>query len=342
MRLSTTLALAVTIVFPATVHAEAVHEIRGEMAVPSGYFAVENLLGSMRVTTGAVDRVTAVATVHAESDEVAREVRIEPGTDREGRPVLRVRYPFERSTTFRYPPSPPGRRSWPHGDDNGHSTTEYDGRRNIRLSTRSGLQVWADVEVKVPARALDAMFRNVIGPLEGTALQGHIRLDTGSGDVRFHGGSGHLVADTGSGNVLAEDVEGRFNCDTGSGTCDIRRFRGHSLRCDTGSGEIRVSGSHAEDVSVDTGSGNVDIEDSGGRMARVRADTGSGSVRLRLGPNADFEARADVGSGEIVNRYPDAQPIVRRDEVVGYRRGSGRTRITVDTGSGDVVLEPGR
>jgi hypothetical protein len=353
------LTLALTFVFPAALHADATQTVRGEMAVPAGHFTVENLIGSMKVTTGG-DRITAVATVRAETEEIAREIRFEQGTDRHGLPVLRLRYPFGRSTTYRFPESRPGRRSWPFDGDHKGWTTEYGGRRDVRLSTRSGLRVEADLEVQVPARALDAMFRNVVGPIEGTALQGKVRLDTGSGDVTFRGGSGDLVADTGSGHVLAQDVEGRFNCDTGSGTCDVRGFKGDALRCDTGSGEVIVSGararrvvldtgsgevhvtgSEAEDVSVDTGSGDVEIETSGARLARVSADTGSGSVHLRLGSDAEFEARAEVGGGEIVNRYPDAQPIVRRDEVVGYRRGSGRIRINVDTGSGDVVIEPG-
>jgi hypothetical protein len=326
--------LVATILAPAA-HGEETHTIRGELAVPAGHFTVENLVGSMRVRTAAVDRITAVATVHAEDDAVAREVHLEAGTDRQGRPVLRVRYPFHRTTTFRHP----GRASetgwWPFGD--GRTTTEYDGRR-VHLA-RSGLAVSADVEVQVPARALDATFRNVAGPIEAAALEGTVRLDTGSGDVTVRGGSGDLTADTGSGDVLAEDVEGRFNCDTGSGNCDVRRFRGRTLRCDTGSGEVKVQAAEADDVSVDTGSGDVEIE---GRLGRVKADTGSGNVRLRLGPDADFEARADLGSGEIVNRYPDAEPILRRDEVVGYRRGKGTVRISVDTGSGDLVLEPGR
>ena len=38
----------------------------------------------------------------------------------------------------------------------------------------------------------------------------------------------------------------------------------------------------------------------------------------------------------------DAEPILKRREVVGYRRGDGRIKIEVDAGSGDVVLKPAR
>jgi hypothetical protein len=39
--------------------------------------------------------------------------------------------------------------------------------------------------------------------------------------------------------------------------------------------------------------------------------------------------------------FKDAQPIVRHKEVIGYRRGDARTKIDVDTGSGDLMIEPG-
>ena len=73
----------------------------------------------------------------------------------------------------------------------------------------------------------------------------------------------------------------------------------------------------------------------------MKADTGSGNVTLRLGPDASFEAFASQGSGEIRNRYADAEAIVKMKELVGYRRGDGRIRIEVDTGSGNLTLDPG-
>lgn len=41
----------------------------------------------------------------------------------------------------------------------------------------------------------------------------------------------------------------------------------------------------------------------------------------------------------VGNRYHVG--FLKRREVVGYRRGDGRTRIDVDAGSGDLVIEPG-
>jgi DUF4097 and DUF4098 domain-containing protein YvlB len=94
----------------------------------------------------------------------------------------------------------------------------------------------------------------------------------------------------------------------------------------------------ADRLSLDTGSGRLRLVEVQARV--VDADTWSGVVRLRLPRDASFELRADTGSGDVKSRFSDAEPIVRRREVIGYRRGDGDVKIDVDTGSGDVTVEP--
>jgi hypothetical protein len=325
-----------------------------------GRFGVENLAGLMRVTPGSGNDVVAVATVHAESDELASSIRFERVTGEHGRPVLRVRYPLDRHTEYRYP----------GGNSDGgllmglfpgaRTDTKYEGQR-VHISGKKGVLLYADVEVQVPRSRVAATFRNGAGPMEAHDVEGELRFETGYGPVRLTKTAGDVVADTGSGDVDATDSQGALKCDTGSGECVVTGFSGDRLVCDTGSGKVRVSSTSArsievdsgsgnvvledadaEDLKVDTGSGNVDVQSPGRRLAHIKADTGSGNVKLRLSADAGFEAHADIGSGDIVNHYPDAQAIVKRREVVGYRRGDGRIRIDVDTGSGDLVLEPGK
>jgi len=128
----------------------------------------------------------------------------------------------------------------------------------------------------------------------------------------------------------------------GSGEVEVRGASAGRIELDTGSGDVRIVDTEADEIEADTGSGSLEVEADGKRLTRLKADTGSGDVRLRLGPDASFEALADMGSGDIISRYPDAQPILRKREVIGYRRGSAQAHISVDTGSGDLILEPGR
>lgn len=336
--------------------AETTRSLRVQLSGDAGRpFAVENLAGSMRITGTDDPSVTAVATLHAESDALADSVRFEQVVNEKGLPTLRVRYPVAQHQAFRYPGSGTG--GFWEGLFGGNRI-KYDGAL-VSVNGNRGVLLYADVEVRVPRKAIDAVFKNHVGALSAEGLEGRIRLDSGSGAIAADRMKGEVVADTGSGSITGSNLEGSFVCNTGSGNCAVSRFTGDALKCDTGSGSVQVEEATArrieadtgsgkvralavdvEEIQADTGSGSVELETKGARLRQIKADTGSGSVKLRLPADTGFELRADTGSGDVVSHFADAQAIVQRKEVVGYRRGDARVRITVGTGSGDVVVEP--
>src|SRR5882724_2955469 len=87
------------------------------------------------------------------------------------------------------------------------------------VSSTSGTLLYADVEVQLPGRDLEATFRNLVGKLEGTGVQGKLLFDASSGDIVLDGVRGAIRADTGSGDVKATGAGGSLTCDTGSGDC---------------------------------------------------------------------------------------------------------------------------
>jgi DUF4097 and DUF4098 domain-containing protein YvlB len=95
-------------------------------------------------------------------------------------------------------------------------------------------------------------------------------------------------------------------------------------------------------IVADTGSGDVDLSGSLEGTQRIDVDTGSGDVMIAGGPAASFALDARLGSGEVDVRYADAELIRHGREVVGARRGDARTRIVVETGSGNCTVRPGR
>lgn len=381
MRRSLILTVGFLLAISSLAVADSTKTVTATLAVPSaGAFVIENLAGRMTVLPGDGEAVAVTATVHAESEALASAVRIEQTRDRDGLPALRVIYPLDRDRRIRYPYADDARdgggdHRHRHGvlvrtdAETGHShwwsdfgfsgsTVEYDERR-VRVSASSGTLVYADVEVRVPKRAVEATFRNFVGALEAEGLEGRIVLDTTRGAITARRLSGDVKADTGSSDVLAETVSGSFLCDTGSGDCVISGFEGKALDCDTGSGDVRVSDVKAERLRADTGSGDVhadraDVEEFngdtgsgsieakliGGHLRRVRADTGSGDVTLWLPADASFDAEADQGSGELTCAFADAREIKGYRKAVGYRRGDERTRITIDTGAGDAIIKP--
>ncbi|HEY3174812.1 MAG TPA: DUF4097 family beta strand repeat-containing protein [Candidatus Polarisedimenticolia bacterium] len=359
-RTASALCLTASFALAGPVLADSTRTLRLEYA-PTGAFVVENLAGTMRVIAGSSDKVVTVATVHADDDATANLMKLEQVSGEGGVPTLRMVYPLDKYTTFRYPAEA--------GEEEEHwlsrllglgnsSSTRYAGYR-VTVKSGSGVLLYADVEVQLPRRAVEGTFRNLVGGIHGQGVEGTLVFDGASGDVTLDDLKGTITADTGSGDVKAANLEGSFTCDTGSGDCDLHGFKGDKITCDVGSGDVNLASGSARVIDADTGSGDVEVKDfdteefkadtgsgdvllevRGNRLASVTADTGSGSVTLRLDPGVAFEAKAAQGSGDIVNRFSDAQPILKDKEVIGYRRGDGKTRINVETGSGDVVIEP--
>src|SRR5262245_121435 len=87
---------------PAAGRSETVRTIKTELSgADASRFAVENLLGTMHVSAGTGSSVEIVATVTAETAELADAVRLER-IDGAGPATVRVRYPYDKVSTFKY------------------------------------------------------------------------------------------------------------------------------------------------------------------------------------------------------------------------------------------------
>ncbi len=352
--------LLMTILVAAPAAAEVTKTLRAELTPRAGAaWGVENMAGKMKIVAGSGSAIVAIATVHAENDELANslkleEVSIDSGTG------LRMRYPIDQHSTFRYPVGSDGRTNLINMFGSNNSSFKYDGH-NVKVSSNNGVLLYADIEVQVPSRLTGkGTFENHVGRMEGRGVEGTLVFSTSSGDVDLDKVGGEIKIDTGSGDVAADGGSGQYKVDTGSGDISVEHFTGDVIDCDVGSGDVTLKSGASKKVSVDTGSGDVEVtsmdieefdgdtgsgdvllESTGSKLSRIVTETGSGDVTLRLGGSASFELIADQGSGDLVSHYKDAEPIVKGREVIGYRRGDHRTKISVSTGSGDVTVEAG-
>lgn len=256
--------------------------------------------------------------------------------------------------------------------------TTYRGER-VRIYSQkrgSAITLYADLRISLPANA-NAVVRNAMGPVSGGDLQGTLTVDTGSGNVRIVSHTGQLVIDTGSGDVTVGSAKGETSIDTGSGDVLVKRLVGNGsvdtgsgdvtvqqvsagrLSIDTGSGDVivqdgvagqmvaetgsggvRILAVEVEELSADTGSGDVEVRSSLAKARRVTAETGSGDISIKAGADASFAIESDLGSGDLIVGYADASLRKVGRKVVGAKRGSGRTQIRVETGSGDCSISP--
>jgi putative adhesin len=341
----------------AAVQAEVTRTLSVE--VPDGArtgLGVENLVGRMRVAAAPGESVVISATVHAESQALADQIRLDRQSADGGMPMISVRYP-EDVHTLKYPV----------GNDNdgwildlfsAGESRRYRGRA-FRVSRSHGRLLYVDLEVRVPAHLSAGQFRNLVGRLEADGVEGKLSFEVESADLTLERLGGAVTVHGTSGDIHATEISGDWSSAFTSGDCKLRGFHGGALALETTSGDIEareisanrihvrttsgdtaVEEADVEEVEARSTSGNLEFEQRTNRLARARIDATSGDVRLRLPSDAAFEADAGFDSGDFTMGFRDAAVTSRGQTRMACQRGAGGSRIRVDTTSGNITIEP--
>jgi len=349
---------AVLAVPPAPANAETVRTVRAELSgADAAHFAVENLLGTMRIAPGTGPNVEVVATVHAETPELADAVRVERVDHGGGGATLRVRYPYDKISTFRY--REPSSEGWGFFGWSSSESYDYDGHR-VRVNRGKGTWLHADLEVRVPSGKIQGSFSNLVGQVDADSLQGELRFRVDSADLRLRRLDGAITLEGSSGDIRARDIKGTWSSDFSSGDCDLAGFEGDAISLHTTSGDavlrqvkakraefestsgdLRMSDADLEELQAEASSGDITFDATGLGLREVGIQTSSGDVSLRLPSKLSFDVDADQSSGDMDVRFSDGAEVNHRDRLVGYRRGTGGARIHVRTSSGDLTVSPG-
>jgi lia operon protein LiaG len=311
--------------------------------------ATWNLAGSTSITAGSGNSTEVIVTLHGRD---ADRLRVER-KDVDGHETVTVVYPDETivypamgrsNSTFNYQQN--GR--WGQGGG-------WGSRRARVRGSGSGVEAWADLEIRVPRDVMmeahqavgmvrgrdlavdDLLIETMAATTELERVTGDVRIDAGSGDVTGRTLSGKVTVDIGSGTTELRTVRSdRVTIDAGSGRVMLDDVAGGELAIDIGSGQTELSAIDVRSLHVDSGSGSVRAA-LRNRISDVLIDTGSGGVDLLL--PSTFDARVDIesGSGGIDTEFPVTVTRVERDALRGVI-GEGRGSLRVDTGSGRVQL----
>lgn len=320
---------------------------------------VENLVGEVRIEghRGEAFEVE----VRVRGRDASREaLRIESREGASGR--LSLLFPLDEHRRYVYPEL--GRRGsvslhrhGEHGDGLLAELLAAFRQRRIRVAPSGpGMEMWADVTVRVPAgRSLD--LDHGVGEVRVSGVAGSLDLAVSAGGISAEDVEGELSVDTGSGHVALERVRGRLSVDTGSGRVELADYDGPALEIDTGSGSVEATRVRSRRVVIDTGSGGVEarqvrcedalIDTGSGSVVLALdemgpgdfdIDTGSGSITLLVPGRASAEVLADTGSGGIDVELPEISTFTRGRNEVRFRVGDGRSRVRLDTGSGAIRI----
>lgn len=247
------------------------------------------------------------------------------------------------------------------GLENGNMADLFYGADGIdRVKVRGsgkGLELWADVTVRVPSGGRLEIVHGV-GELFAENVDGDLELATQAGNVTAERTHGELSVATGSGDVGLSKIDSEsVEIATGSGDIKIQDSRGEELELASGSGEIFLSAVQADSIEVGTGSGNitakevdaVDVE-MGTGSGDVTLDlwkmgggeyeigTGSGDIELTVAGGVSADVHAETSGGKIVVDL-DAAEFSKRDvDEVRLTVGSGDARVELGSGNGDIHI----
>ncbi|MCC7054171.1 MAG: DUF4097 family beta strand repeat protein [Gemmatimonadaceae bacterium] len=320
----------------------------------SGRVAIWNLIGTVRVEQGTSDDVEVEVTrLGAHAGQLVTRTGVLDGaqTLRIFHPADVIRAADEAHAARRYSTTIRLR------DDGRFGMSGGDGRR-VRLSHDGGAEASADLVVRVPAGVSlelhlglgDIAARGTMralsletgsGTIRTGETRGPLRLETGSGAVAVTRHDGDLDVETGSGSVTASDIDGAtaVRIESGSGALSVVRCRATDhLALETGSGRISALGIEAASMRLETGSGSVEVAPRSS-AGDLDVETGSGSVTLIAPDDFNAELRLSAGSGGVESAVPMAVSRRERGELDG-RIGTGRSRVTIETGSGGVLVRP--
>jgi hypothetical protein len=224
----------------------------------------------------------------------------------------------------------------------------------------SGLEVWADVEIRVP-RDGSLTVRHGAGHVLAASVTAELDIEIRSGGIEAQDVDGALRAQAGSGAVDVARVVGALTVASGSGSVVVRDARGPSARIASGSGRVKLERVDSDSLNVATGSGGIEAREIGAGEASVasgsggvtlelarmgdgpfRLATGSGRVVLGVPPGASMDVHAETGSGSIDLDLDTEMSMTRKErDEVAFTTGGGDTRVRIGTGSGGIRIASG-
>jgi len=324
--------------------------------VSADSLVLRNLIGEIEILGHAGSSFEIEVRVQGDDADPGR-VRIETSGGRNAE--WNIVFPLKESKRYVYPRMKGGSTSF--STDHGSWLSNLFGALsggNIKVSGRGrGLEIWADVTVKVP-HGKRVIIDLGVGRIHASDVDGDLELDSRSGPVVVVGARGSVSVDTGSGRVSVEDIRGDVHIDTGSGRVTVRDCEcqtvhvdtgsggvelegvvGSTLYVDTGSGSVRAKAIGADELTIDTGSGSVSLQLDRMGSGRFEIDTGSGSITLELPPDASARLHAETGSGRInLDLAGNYEIRHREDDELRAVIGGGAANLILDTGSGSIRI----
>ena len=231
-------------------------------------------------------------------------------------------------------------------------TIEVPSRFSAEVSSTSG-------DVQVTSVEGECAVYGSSGDVFLKTIGGNAFVGVSSGDVEIRGVQGDIQLRSSSGDAMIRDAGGSINLAASSGDMEVYGVSGDAT-VELASGDFVIDGCEGDVVSR-TVSGNAILKDV---LGSVRAVAGSGDVSMNILPVGEKEFRVNTSSGDVSvvfatpERYGFLLDVstasgsiegdldIQLDKV--SRRvlrgvvGSGKGTLTIETASGNIVIQQAR
>jgi DUF4097 and DUF4098 domain-containing protein YvlB len=215
-------------------------------------------------------------------------------------------------------------------------------RVSLEVRSQHGRMGDTRYEVTVPV-GIRLELKSVSGDITARGVKGELEVGAVSGDIEVADGVGRVELESVSGDIKAERLSGESRVSAVSGDVTISNVTG-TLEVETVSGEMTLEDASLSSLRTETVSGELTYDGTLDPSGRYEFHSQSGDIRLRIPATAGGTVRMETFSGSIDSDFPmtmepGGRGMGEHPKRLEFTFGSGGSRITAETFSGDINIE---
>ena len=217
------------------------------------------------------------------------------------------------------------------------------GSISVSLEPDRGHGGRAELELSVPI-GTNVILESFSGPLSVRGVKGEARLEALSGNLQISDAVGSVSAEAVSGNVEIGNVDGNVRAESVSGSVSVADVDG-DITTESVSGRISILRAKTKSATAETVSGSIGYTGTIDPMGNYTFKTHSGRLTLGIPASASASVSLETFSGAVDSDFPVTLESSRaqsgHESRFQFRIGDGRARITLETFSGNIVIQRG-
>jgi len=219
------------------------------------------------------------------------------------------------------------------------------GRANsVRVELEHGMpKGGADLEISVPI-GTRVVVEGFSSRFSVRGVKGDVSAETLSGSIVVVDAAGKVSAESVSGNIEIENLAGDVRAESVSGRVTLRNVNG-DIATESVSGPLNIVSASSARVRAETVGGSLSYDGTIEPLGNYSFTTHSGRLTLAVPANAGATVQLETFSGTVDSDFPVTLESGANRQLgesrFDFRIGDGRSRIVLETFSGNIEIKRG-